>query len=682
MSITLSSIPSIPKARFDFKMPPSRSQALKQTTLPYARPLNQQPSPSPPTAVNDTSTQSTPATSATPAMSPPASTRRSWVWAHGTEYLDVRSKPRWRCNYCLHPTAQTYAHKSTGHMGDHLEDVHKIFEDETKAISHTTIESCTKPAINSKVLRQLIMEWIIDRRHAFNEVEAQSFRNIIRYLDKTALNFIPKSGNTIHADAMKLFEAAKTIIRDTLTTSRSQIHLSLDLWTTPNHKHMMGITAHWTSCNYTAESVILALREIPGEHTGQNISIIVLEVAKEFGIHDQLGYFMMDGASNNDTTIEWLDKRIREEGGVGFDPKERRLRCFGDIQNRVVRKLLFANKAKELERSMDEQEAAKESAKARKEKVNWMEIESAKWRSLGAVGKLHNIVKWVRLKPHRHSAFLDLHLAELQKEDAFMLRNDNDTRWNSTRNMIQSALNQKERVIEFCEMESGLAKDALTEQEWADLKKIMELLNPFHYLTLLGEKRSTQFRSIGSILWGTDMLLDMLEKARQKSRDTPFQEVVDSGRAVLKKYYEYIDESPIHVVSTVLDPRMKYSYFDRKWKKDRIKKAKETMIDFVSRYSEDRDNPTPSVVTSPKKPNRSVDIDRWRFESTVKKDDELTRYLKAPRLFLRTPKANDEFDVLEWWKGNANEYPTLARIAFDIFSVPAMSVEPERVSNG
>ena len=90
-------------------------------------------------------------------------------------------------------------------MGDHLEDVHKIFEDENKAISHTTIESCTRPAINPKVLWQLIVEWIVDRRHAFNEVEAESFRNIIRYLDKTAVNFIPKSGNTVRADATKLF---------------------------------------------------------------------------------------------------------------------------------------------------------------------------------------------------------------------------------------------------------------------------------------------------------------------------------------------------------------------------------------------------------------------------------------------------------------------------------------------
>ena len=37
----------------------------------------------------------------------------------------------------------------------------------------------------------------------------------------------------------------------------------------------------------------------------------------------------------------------------------------------------------------------------------------------------------------------------------------------------------------------------------------------------------------------------------------------------------------------------------------------------------------------------------------------------------------EEFDILKWWKGNALEYPTLARMAIDIFSIPAMSVEPE-----
>ena len=49
---------------------------------------------------------------------------------------------------------------------------------------------------------------------------------------------------------------------------------------------------------------------------------------------------------------------------------------------------------------------------------------------------------------------------------------------------------------------------------------------------------------------------------------------------------------------------------------------------------------------------------------------------------LEGQKANNEFDALAWWKGNAMQFPTLARIAFEIYSIPAMSVEPERVFSG
>ena len=64
------------------------------------------------------------------------------------------------------------------------------------------------------------------------------------------------------------------------------------------------------------------------------------------------------------------------------------------------------------------------------------------------------------------------------------------------------------------------------------------------------------------------------------------------------------------------------------------------------------------------------------------KADELTRYLNAPVLVLENEATNDTFDPLEWWRGHEMEYPTLARIAFNVFSIPSMSVEPERVFSG
>jgi len=74
--------------------------------------------------------------------------------------------------------------------------------------------------------------------------------------------------------------------------------------------------------------MLLAIREIKGEHTGYNISLPIFEVAKKYNIVDRLGYFMIDGAGNNNTTVRHLNRRVREAGGVGFNPEERRLWCL------------------------------------------------------------------------------------------------------------------------------------------------------------------------------------------------------------------------------------------------------------------------------------------------------------------------------------------------------------------
>ena len=48
-------------------------------------------------------------------------------------------------------------------------------------------------------------------------------------------------------------------------------------------------------------------------------------MAKEYCIIKELGYFMMDNATNNDRALKSLDLQIQTNGGVGFDPIETRL---------------------------------------------------------------------------------------------------------------------------------------------------------------------------------------------------------------------------------------------------------------------------------------------------------------------------------------------------------------------
>ena len=77
---------------------------------------------------------------------------------------------------------------------DHLYLCNRIAECGTIPLNQTTLRKLTTDPV---ILCKLITEWIIDRRHSFNEVEAESFCKIIAYIDATTENKLPKPGKTI-----------------------------------------------------------------------------------------------------------------------------------------------------------------------------------------------------------------------------------------------------------------------------------------------------------------------------------------------------------------------------------------------------------------------------------------------------------------------------------------------------
>ena len=63
---------------------------------------------------------------------------------------------------------------------------------------------------------------------------------------------------------------------------------------------------------------------------------MLLPALMYFGIkNDNLSYFVLNNATNNDTTLIELTKSI------DFDPLERRLRCIGYILNLIAEQYLF-----------------------------------------------------------------------------------------------------------------------------------------------------------------------------------------------------------------------------------------------------------------------------------------------------------------------------------------------------
>ena len=85
---------------------------------------------------------------------------------------------------------------------------------------------------------------------------------------------------------------------------------------------MLAIVGHWTDNEYKIQSATLGMKEIIGEHKGEDLASILHELLKEYGIEDKLRWFQADNAGNNDTMLRHLNNAIQEGEGVGFDVEE------------------------------------------------------------------------------------------------------------------------------------------------------------------------------------------------------------------------------------------------------------------------------------------------------------------------------------------------------------------------
>lgn len=103
---------------------------------------------------------------------------------------------------------------------------------------------------------------------------------------------------------------------------------------------------------------------------------------------------MNDNASSNESCVDAVLKSISPELSV-VQRKARRLRCPGHVVNLCARALLIG---KESSKTLRKLESATEE-----------EVE-AMWRARGPVGKLHNIIRHIRLTPQRREQFANIRI--------------------------------------------------------------------------------------------------------------------------------------------------------------------------------------------------------------------------------------------------------------------------------
>jgi hypothetical protein len=69
-----------------------------------------------------------------------------------------------------------------------------------------------------------------------------------------------------------------------LFESVSSINLTCDLWTSPNAKVILAITAHWIDNVYDLKEILLEVVEVNGAQSGLNIASYMLKSLEDFAI--------------------------------------------------------------------------------------------------------------------------------------------------------------------------------------------------------------------------------------------------------------------------------------------------------------------------------------------------------------------------------------------------------------
>jgi hypothetical protein len=388
-------------------------------------------------------------------------------------------------------------------------------EEKTREQESRGDQSVLRNTIQLDAFYEAQIQLITRRRLPLNCVSWPEYQALLCAVNPLAEEILIQSGTTVLTHIERSYEVHRKNVKAYLQAARSQIHFSIDLWSSPHRKAFLGICAQWVDEQYEPREALLGLPNIQDSHSGETMSRHLLDTIRYFDISGNIGYFTSDNASSNDTCLRALSEGLEAEFGVKLDPAERRVRCGGHIINLCLQAFLFASSKEALDAAIAEANdttdgSVVESLQAQlqqkngKGKYRRLPESQAGWRSMGPLGKLHNIAVFIRSST--------VHSDTWHRLAGRVLGIDNVTRWNSWYMLLRTALEKKDKLMVFQqEHHRALGDDSLSQDDWDVLKFTADFLQPFWQATL-AQQRS--WSSLDQLLYHMDVLLKHFEDAK------------------------------------------------------------------------------------------------------------------------------------------------------------------------
>ncbi|CAF1430901.1 unnamed protein product [Adineta steineri] len=503
------------------------------------------------------------------------------------------------------------------------------------------------PDSHSKEMKDLLVRWICKDVRPFAIVDDDGFRKIAQrcvsigaQYGNIDINQILRSSSTISSHIHEIADNERARLKDllALATKNGSLCLCPDLWTDNNRQcSYLGITASFVDDEYQLHNIDLCCHPFPNvKKTAENIIIELEKALSRFEI------------------IDLHEITFVSDRGANFLKALKRFQaysCAAHRLNNIVKCCFFVNEKNKKQDDLEENvfnnnDEVEEDIEALIDVTTLGDIPKK------ALQVLENIIEY---------------------RSFFCIR--------------KVLANKKKNFAIEREIVQGLIRLLLPFKEL--LTKLQTSKTPSLHLVLIG------IGSLRTTLSSFDMLLEY-----EKKNKTYFQEEnlssldVDASNSIQEdeglrffrlRLSHLIEEmfsfEPIHYASTMLHPKYRHlkktssndknmcKYFIRQMMKQVINREKSSSTFLLNPSNNHDGEPCPKKRKHFGEEYETGNVsDEYDID-----DDELERYLSK-----RLDLTNLSDNPLDFWKNHKVEFPVLAKVACQVFSVPATSACVER----
>jgi hypothetical protein len=212
-----------------------------------------------------------------------------------------------------------------------------------------------KRTVQQDVIKQALLDLIIVRRLPFSCVEWPELHAFVKVINKEAPSFLPSHHSTITDWIHSQFSEAQDIVRRVLQSAKTNIHISVDIWTSPSHALLLGICASFVDVQDEYRNPLIALRMVHSQ-SGHDQWETLRPVLEEYGIATKIGAIIADNAKANDLLCRAIGSWLSVHHHINWTAAHQRIRCQGHVINLVVQAFLFSKQDEKLMDIYDEEE--------------------------------------------------------------------------------------------------------------------------------------------------------------------------------------------------------------------------------------------------------------------------------------------------------------------------------------